>query len=131
MIYFSRRTRALVCIWPALLIGLLQAPSSHAARPPRFHQAAGPIRGLFGSEIGDVVWSGRYLWVATERGLARWDPGVGNGLSPEDWITYTEANGLGHGSVSALAASGDTVWAARKVGMAPAICKLAASEQGP
>jgi len=60
----------------------------------------------------DVVWSGRYLWVGTERGLARWDPQVGNGLSPEDWVTYTEDNGLGRGAVSALAAAGDTVWAA-------------------
>jgi hypothetical protein len=112
MIYFSRRTRALVCIWAALLIGLLQAPSSHAARPQRFHQAAGPIRGLFGSEIGDVVWSGRYLWVGTESGVARLDPSVNSGLNASDWITFTELNGLGRGAISALDAKGDTVWVA-------------------
>ncbi|SVD64007.1 uncharacterized protein METZ01_LOCUS416861, partial [marine metagenome] len=87
---------------------------TEAALPTRFHQdqSTPPLTGLVGTSMTDVVWSGRYLWVATERGLARWDPTVGNGLSPEDWITYTEANGLGRGSVSALAASGDTVWAA-------------------
>ncbi len=100
--------------WPlcALLLSCLQP--TEAALPTRFHQdqSTPPLTGLVGTSMTDVVWSGRYLWVATERGLARWDPAVGNGLSPDDWITYTEANGLGRGSVSALAASGDTVWAA-------------------
>ena len=98
----------------ALLLSCFQQ-SAEAALPTRFHQDQSPpppLTGLVGTSMTDVVWSGRYLWVATERGLARWEPGVGNGLSPEDWITFTEVNGLGRGSVSSLAASGDTVWAA-------------------
>ena len=69
-----------------------------------------PILGLAGAEISDIVWSGRYLWVATEQGLARLDPEMGDGLSQEHWLTFTELNGLGRGAVSALAAVGDTVW---------------------
>ena len=69
-----------------------------------------PILGLAGAEISDIVWSGRYLWVATEQGLARLDPEMGDGLSQQHWLTFTELNGLGRGAVSALAAVGDTVW---------------------
>jgi len=71
-----------------------------------------PLSGLVGTGIGDVVWSGRYLWVATERGLAQWDPRRGHGLDATHWVTFTEANGLGHGAVSAMDAVGDTVWVA-------------------
>ena len=87
---------------------------AHAALPQRFHQEAEnePLGGLLGSEIGDIVWSGRYLWVATENGLARLDPSRASGLEDSDWVTFTEGNGLGRGSVSALDAAGDTVWAA-------------------
>ena len=48
--------------------------------------------------------------MATEQGLARLDPEMGDGLSQEHWLTFTELNGLGRGAVSALAAVGDTVW---------------------
>ena len=68
--------------------------------------------GNHGSDIGDVRWSGRYLWVGTESGLARLELDRASGLDGGDWVTFTEANGLGLGAVSALAASGDTVWAA-------------------
>lgn len=96
-----------------ILIGLVAAGDAGAAVPTRFHQdEPPPLTGLVGTSMTDVVWSGRYLWVATERGLARWDPTVGDGLSAGDWVTFTEENGLGRGAVSALAASGDTVWAA-------------------
>ena len=71
-----------------------------------------PVSGLLGSSIGDIVWSGRYLWIATERGLGRLDPLTSDGRDAGDWVTFTEENGLGRGAVSALAAVGDTVWAA-------------------
>lgn len=67
---------------------------------------------MLGNSITDVVWSGSYLWVATERGLARLDPARGDGLEAGHWVTFTEEHGLGRGPVSALAAHGDTVWAA-------------------
>ena len=85
------RRRRMTTAWPlcALLLSYLQP--TEAALPTRFHQdqSTPPLTGLVGTSMTDVVWSGRYLWVATERGLARWDPAVGNGLSPDDWITYT------------------------------------------
>ena len=70
------------------------------------------MSGLIGADIGDVRWSGRYLWVGTESGLARLELDRASGLDGGDWITFTEANGLGRGAISALAASGDTVWVA-------------------
>ena len=102
-----RRVIALLC----LLTGLHTAE----ARPQRFHQTAAPtkpISGLFGTEIGDIVWSGRYLWAATESGVARLDPEYTTGTSASDWVTFTALNGLGRGSISALSAVGDTVWVA-------------------
>ena len=53
---------------------------------------------------------GRYLWVGTESGVARLDPGQSSGLNSTDWVTFTEFNGLGRGAISALDAIGDTVW---------------------
>ena len=102
-----KRVIALLC----LLTGLHTAE----ARPQRFHQTAAPtkpISGLFGTEIGDIVWSGRYLWAATESGVARLDPRQTTSTSASDWVTFTALNGLGRGSISALDAVGDTVWVA-------------------
>ena len=99
-----------VCL--AVLILLAHLSPGHAARPQRFHQNTEPIRGLFGSEFGDVVWSGRYLWVGTESGIARLDPSLNTGLNASDWVTFTELNGIGRGAISALDAIGDTVWLA-------------------
>ncbi|HJP31400.1 MAG TPA: FlgD immunoglobulin-like domain containing protein [Candidatus Latescibacteria bacterium] len=102
----------LVLVFLASISGPLRL--AEAALPTGFHQdqSSQPLTGLVGTSITDVVFSGRFLWVATERGLARLDPATGSGLVQDDWLTFTEANGLGRGSVSALAASGDTVWAA-------------------
>ena len=99
----------------SLLVLALHLSPSHALRPQRFHQASEPIRGLFGTSIGDIVWSGRYLWVGTESGVARLDPAQGSGLNSTDWVTFTELNGLGRGAISALDAVGDTVWVATLV----------------
>jgi len=94
----------------ALLVLLLLGTSASQARPQRFHQNIEPISGLFGTEIGDIVWSGRYLWAATEGGVARLDPNQASGASASDWVTFTEFNGIGRGSISALDAVGDTIW---------------------
>jgi len=75
----------------------------------------GPLAGLVGTSIADIVWSGHHLWVATERGLARLDPRQRTGLAAEDWVTYDEANGIGRGAVSALAAIDSTIWVATLV----------------
>ena len=98
----------------ALCALCLSEASVDAARPQRFHQdqVTEPVSGLLGSEIGDIAWSGRYLWVATENGLARLDPDQASGLLASDWVTFTELNGLGRGAISALDATGDIVWTA-------------------
>lgn len=103
-----RRVRVLQTI-PFLL---MLATSALWSLPQTFHQDEAPLPGLVGTSMSDVVFSGSYLWVATERGLARWNPQDGTGLAAQNWRTFTQANGLGRGAVSALAASGDTVWAA-------------------
>ncbi len=94
------------------IASLLSLTSAFHATPMRHHQTADPISSFFGTEIGDIVWSGKYLWVATENGVARLDPITAEGKSPEDWVTFTQNNGIGRGSVSALDAIGDTVWVA-------------------
>jgi hypothetical protein len=92
---------------------LLRAPAARATLPLELLQDQTPApRSLLGTEIADIKWSGRYLWVATERGLARLDPAQSQGLSPAEWITFTQDQGLGRGAVSAVDAVGDTVWAA-------------------
>ena len=108
MTYFFFRLSVL-CSFALLVLALHLSPG-HALRPQRFHQASEPIRGLFGTSIGDIVWSGRYVWVGTESGVARLDPAQSNGLNSADWVTFTELNGLGRGAISALDAVGDTVW---------------------
>lgn len=108
MTYFFFRPSVL-CSFALLVLALHLSPG-HALRPQRFHQASEPIRGLFGTSIGDIVWSGRYVWVGTESGVARLDPAQSNGLNSADWVTFTELNGLGRGAISALDAVGDTVW---------------------
>ena len=85
---------------------LLGGTPGHGEPPP-------PSTGMLGSSITDVLWSGgRYLWVSTERGLARLDLSQGSGLEAGHWVTFTEEHGLGRGGISALAAHGDTIWAA-------------------
>ncbi len=103
--------QTLLCSFSLLVVAPHLVPG-HALRPQHFHQASEPIRGLFGTSIGDIVWSGRYLWVGTENGVARLDPAQSSGLNSADWVTFTELNGLGRGAISALDAVGDTVWVA-------------------
>ena len=113
MTYFFFRQAVLFSF--SLLVLALHLSPGYALRPQRFHQASEPIRGLFGTSIGNIVWSGRYLWVGTESGVARLDPALSNGLNSTDWVTFTELNGLGRGAISALDAVGNTVWVATLV----------------
>ena len=105
--------RSLLPVLGVVAVGALSLQAAAGLLPQTPHQeTVPPVPGLLGTDIGDIVWSGRYLWIATERGLARLDPTRSNGRTDSDWVTFTEAHGLGRGAVSALAASGDTVWAA-------------------
>ena len=96
-----RRLLPVLAIASATALPLLAAPSLLPQTPHQ--ETVPPVPGLLGTEIGDIVWSGRHLWIATERGLARLDPTISNGGKDSDWVTYTEAHGLGPGEVSALA----------------------------
>ena len=105
--------RSLLPVLTVVTAAALSLQAAPSLLPQTPHQeTVPPVPGLLGTDVGDIVWSGRYLWIATERGLARLDPRDRNGLRDSDWVTFTEAHGLGRGAVSALAASGDTVWAA-------------------
>ena len=111
MVCLSRLTTVPLVCWA--LCGALPAPILAApAVPLRYHQDAEPLPGLLAAGIGDIKWSGRYLWVATTSGVARLDPSQGDGLDASDWTTYTELNGIGRGGISALDAVGDTIWIA-------------------
>ena len=97
-------------------LGLLLSPQIvQAASPQRLSQDEDeilPIAGLLAADVGKMTWGGRYLWVATEGGLARLDPSEKSGKNEEDWVTFNRTHGMARGSISALAASGDTVWIA-------------------
>ena len=83
-----------------------------AAVPVAFSskEAVEPGVGLGGNEVGDIVWDGRWLWVVAGDGISKRISG--SGLNVTDWETYTYEQGLGRGSVSAVAVSGDTIWVA-------------------
>jgi len=51
--------------WAAVLQGQVPVP---------------PLVGLVGTDISDIKWSGRFLWVVTDNGLARLDLSQGDGL---------------------------------------------------
>ncbi|MBT3346557.1 MAG: hypothetical protein HN404_26415, partial [Gemmatimonadetes bacterium] len=49
-----------------LFLLALAATTASALLPQTFHQdETGPLAGLVGTSMSDVVWSGQYLWVAT------------------------------------------------------------------
>ena len=100
-----------LCALLLMGLGLLASAPAQAVLPQYFFQDSQtePIAGLLGGGIGDIAWSGRYLWVATTSGVARLDPSQNSGLDEADWVTYTELNGIAHGGISALDAAGDTV----------------------
>ncbi len=99
-----------------LLCWLLAAPLA-AASFATFQEddELGPLPGLIGADISDLSWSGKYLWVTTDEGIARLDPFQSDGLDEAGWITFTEENGIGRGFLSALDSVGDTVWVASLV----------------
>ncbi len=68
--------------------------------------AAAPLPGLRSNSVGDIVVHNGEVWLGTGSGLARSnDAGV-------TWVTYTQAQGLPHGGVSALAVTASIIWVA-------------------
>jgi hypothetical protein len=105
----SRRTLlwSTLSLWSVLILWATAATSQESIQ-------VGHEPGLIGTQVNDIRWSGRYLWVVTESGLARLDPTQGNGLQAGEWLTYLDFPGLDQsgGGISALDAVGDTVWVA-------------------
>jgi len=58
------------------------------------------------NSINDIVVSGNNVWVGTGKGL------MFTSDNGETWKTYTQKDGLGKGSVSAIAVKNDTIWVA-------------------
>ena len=68
-----------------------------------YRQYLAPQDGIPGNTVYDLLDEGTALWLATDRGLARFRP------STETWTVWTEATSLGmpEGPVTALASAGD------------------------
>jgi photosystem II stability/assembly factor-like uncharacterized protein len=68
--------------------------------------SADPLPGLRSNSVSDIVIHRGNIWLGTGKGLARSRDG-GN-----TWVTYTTANGLPRGGVSALAVTDTIIWVA-------------------
>ncbi|MCX6640162.1 MAG: hypothetical protein NTW14_06725 [bacterium] len=65
-----------------------------------------PLSYLLSNSVIDMVPFGSDILMGTGNGLSIWIAGL------QDWESYDESYGLGHGSVSALGAKNGVVWAA-------------------
>ncbi|MDZ7292658.1 MAG: hypothetical protein ONB44_06360 [candidate division KSB1 bacterium] len=67
---------------------------------------ADPLPGLRSNSVSDIVIHRGDIWLGTGKGLARSRDGG------KTWITYTRANGLPRGGISALAVTDTIIWVA-------------------
>lgn len=72
----------------------------------QFGQQADPVAGLRSNSVSDIVIHRGDIWLGTGKGLARSRDGG------QTWVTYTTANGLPRGGVSAIAVSDSIIWVA-------------------
>lgn len=63
----------------------------------QYGQQADPVSGLRSNSVSDIVIHRGDIWLGTGKGLARSRDGG------QSWVTYTTANGLPRGGVSAIA----------------------------
>ncbi len=80
--------------------------TSHILRKNGFQMESNSGPELSSNSINDIVVSGNNLWVGTGKGL------MFTSDNGETWTTYTQKDGLGKGSVSAIAVRNDTIWVA-------------------
>ena len=59
---------------------------------------------LIDNRVNSIAVGHRYVWVATERGIGRYD------MKREVWVTYTKQEGLHHNKVSSICIDSDWVW---------------------
>jgi ligand-binding sensor domain-containing protein len=70
-------------------------------------QHADPASGLRSNSISDIVIEARGdIWLGTGKGLSRSRDGG------KTWVTYTSANGLPRGGISAIAVTDSIIWVA-------------------
>ncbi len=92
--------------WVLSLVGFLSFPFwlyGGTVATYRFSATTPPRPGLSGNGITDLYGNGPYLWIGTGNGLSRLT------LSTRSFETFGPQQGLGHGSVAAIWAHGDTV----------------------
>lgn len=91
------------------MIGLTISLQGQLMRPTQFSMASADtvLSGLVGSSITDIDGSGDRIWLGSGHGLsASFDGG-------ESFVAYSRRySELGQGGVSAMVASGDTIWVA-------------------
>lgn len=84
----------------SLLLSLLTANYSSASVP--VSPGGAPSSRLKGNTLGDILWNGTDLWAGTDFGVAR--------RTGQGWRTYGFDEGLGRGSIAAIASEGASVW---------------------
>jgi hypothetical protein len=67
---------------------------------------AEPLSGLRSNSVSDIVIHRGNIWLGTGKGLARSRDGG------QTWVTYTTANGLPRGGISAIAVTDTIIWVA-------------------
>jgi hypothetical protein len=67
---------------------------------------AAPLPGLRSNSVSDIVIHRGDIWLGTGKGLARSSDGG------KTWVTYTNANGLPRGGISAIAVTDTIIWVA-------------------
>ncbi len=64
------------------------------------------MTGLGANDLTDMAWDGEYFWVEGSGTLSMLS---GEGFQASDWVSYSDIEGFGEGSVTAMWASGDTL----------------------
>jgi len=72
----------------------------------QFDRQADPAAGLRSNSISDIVIHRGDIWLGTGKGLSRLRDGG------TTWMTYTTANGLPRGGISAIAVTDSIIWVA-------------------
>jgi hypothetical protein len=73
------------------------------------NRQADPVSGLRSNSVSDIVVHRGDIWLGTGKGLARSRDGG------KTWVTYTTANGLPRGGVSAIAVTDSIIWVAAAI----------------
>jgi len=72
----------------------------------RLNQQADPLTGLRSNSVSDIVIHRSDIWLGIGKGLARSRDGG------QTWVTYTNANGLPRGGISAIVVTDSIIWVA-------------------